>query len=134
MLAGALGLHVLCMVGTFGLLLGGQLSLPPEQRDSSEAGKKVLGLANALTGIGLIAGVAAYVLVIQAAKAGGGGVASHYHMVIGFKFMLLFAVGACLGIAGALLKKGKVGALSALRWTAMVLLAVAAFLGVNAGL
>jgi hypothetical protein len=133
MLTVFLWLHVVCMVGTFGLLLGAQFGIPAEYRDSPEVAKKVLGLGNALVGVGLIAGLVVFVVSMHAFKTGGVAMPSGYHAIIGIKFILVFAVGACLGVSYPLLKKGNRGALSALRYIALALLALASFLGVSLG-
>lgn len=129
----ALWLHVVCMVGTFGLVLGQQWVLPPAARDTPSITKRALAAGNALIAAGLVAGVVVYVITLQTARAAGTEVSSAYHLTIGIKFLLVFAVGACLGMGYPLLAQERYTALSGLRCVTLALLGLAAFLGLSAG-
>lgn len=110
-------LHILCMIGAFGVLAAAQFALPRDTRNSPGVARGISKLGNILIGIGLLAGVAFYGM----AKAHTFG--AHYNGVIGTKFILLLAVGALLAISK------KPGKGDAFRTIALVLISIAALLG-----
>lgn len=122
-------LHVLCMVATLGAAAFAQFGLSGEQRSEPRLAGRFNRLTHGLLGLGLLAGLAAYFLMI---KISGGGLPKGYHHSVGTKFVLFLAVGGCLGAASAVQRKGKDDKASVLRWVAVGLLAVAALLGVTA--
>jgi hypothetical protein len=117
------------MVGAFGVLLAAHLALPGGVRDTASVARRLAGLLNALLGLGLLTGLGMFVLRMRLLKSIGQELGSGYHAVIGTKFLLLLAIGACLGIASGKLRKGHTAAAHTLQTVAMILLAMAAFLG-----
>ena len=124
-----LWLHVLALVGAFGVLLAVCFALPGGTRDSGSAARRFTGLLNALLGIGLAAGLAVFALKLKESKELGFQLGGGYHGVVGAKILILLAVGACLGLAPRMVRKGRAGAAHLLQTLAMGLLALAAFLG-----
>jgi hypothetical protein len=110
-------LHILCMIGAFGVLAGAQFGLPSDVRNREDVARGISKIGNIFIGIGLLASVAFYGM----AKAHTFG--AHYNGVIGTKFVLLLAVGALLGMSK------KPGKGDTFRTVALVLIAVAALLG-----
>ncbi len=119
-------IHLLSMIGTFGALLFYQFGLSRAQRDDLDLARRLGRVCNLLIGIGFVAGLAGYYFTM---KISGGGVPGRFHMTVGVKFILLLGIGACLGVGGAMHKKGNTELASHLRWGALGLLALAAFLG-----
>lgn len=119
MLAVATWVHVMCMVGAFGGLLGVQLALPAELRRRDEVARGMAKLGNVLIGLGFVAGALSYGL------RHGHKLGPHFNGVIGLKFVLLLAVGALLAMSR---KPGK-GDL--FRTICIALLALAAFSGLS---
>ncbi len=112
-------LHILCMVGTVGVLLGAQVCCAAEHRNTPAASRATARLANILLGIGLLAGFAYYFLT------GGTTRGPHYNGVIGLKFVFLLGAGALIGIS----KRTDRG--DSLRWIAFGLLVSASLFGVT---
>lgn len=112
-------LHILCMVGTIGVLLAAQVCSTPEQRNSPTASRATARLANILLGIGLLAGFAYYFLTDGMTRG------AHYNGVIGMKFVFLLGAGALIGIS----KRTDRG--DSLRWIAFGLLVSASLFGVT---
>lgn len=123
-----LWIHLLCMAGAFGALLAAECMPTAAWKDGTVEGR-VLRLIHALIGIGFLAGLTTYIMRIDLAAAGSD--PGRLHMTIGIKFLLLVGVGACTGLASAMVRKGNAGAAGRLRWSAAILLAVAAFLGIH---
>ena len=69
-------------------------------------------------------------LVIKIAGASATPLASSVHMKIGIKLFLLIGAGACLGISSGMIRRERSSAASAQRTLALVLLAIAALIGV----
>jgi hypothetical protein len=107
-------IHILSMVGTFGGLLVFQFGLTAATRASEDNARAAAKLFNILIGIGLLAGIAQYVLKM------GWRMGPHYNGVIGLKFMILLAVGGLLAMSR------KPGKGNAFRLISCALLAVAA--------
>lgn len=124
-----LWLHVLALVGAVGVLLAVCFALPGGTRDSASVARRFSRMLNTLMGVGLAAGLTVFMLKLKESKALGFELGSLYHGVVGTKFLILLAVGACLGIAPRMLRKGRPGITHTLQALAMVLLALAAFLG-----
>ena len=115
------------MLGAFGVLLATQFALPAETRDIPRIAKRILSLANILTGIGLLAGFGLYFLTIKIANLPDAApLGENLHLAIGMKFMILLAVGACLGMGYPMVRKGNVEGANTLRWIALALMATAA--------
>ncbi len=110
-------LHLLCMVGTFGVLFLFQFGLPPAVRRDEANGRAVARVANILIGLGFVVGLLMY--GIEKGHLRGG----HFNGVIAMKFLILLAVGALLAMS----KKQERG--DKFRSIALALLALAAFLG-----
>ena len=117
------------MVSAIGALLVIQFALPGGTRDAAPVAQRCARLLNVLVAAGFLAGLVAFVIKLRAFKAAGVDLSSAYHSVVGTKILILLAVGACLGMAPALLRKGRSGAAHALRTVAFLLLVLAAFLG-----
>ena len=122
--------HLLCMVGTFGSLLITQLGLPKATRDDPAVAGACLRFMSFTLFVGLVFGVATYIVAIQSEKKLGGGLPSEFHMVIGIKFMIMILVAACFGMASGFVRKDKPATAHTLRWSAVFLLAGAALLGI----
>ena len=117
------------MVGSVGALLVIQFALPGGTRDGAPVAKRCARLLNMLVAVGFMAGLTVFAMKLRAFKAAGTDLSSTYLALVGTKILLLLAVGACLGMAPALLRKGRSGAAHALRTAALLLLVLAAFLG-----
>lgn len=118
-------LHLLAMVGAFGGLLFAHMT----QREGGAAAlKKAVRLFNIFLVIGLIAGLHLYGQKIMAAKAAAVSLGP-VHMVVGIKLVLLLAAGALVGISAKAVREGQMGKGSSLRVAALLLMAIAAFLG-----
>lgn len=124
-----LWLHVLTMVSAIGALLVIQFALPGGTRDAAPVAGRCSRLLNILVAVGLLAGLTAFAMKLRAFKAAGTDLSSTYHALVGTKILLMLAVGACLGMGPALLRKGRSGAAHTLRTVALLLLVLAAFLG-----
>ena len=123
-----LWVHLLCMIGAFGGLLAGRLTL---STNDSTSHRSVLKPVNVMLAIGLAAGLLSYFLKINAAGASGEELTGHVHMIVGIKFMILLGAAACCGIATGLTRKERGSAAGRLQWVACGLLAIAAYLGVS---
>ena len=119
-----LWLHLLCMIGCFGMILGSAISARAHSKESLAA-DKTLKIATLALVVGLLAGIVTMVLSLRLSS----GVASHYMMVIMVKFLLLLAAGAALGIASKKSSAGDAKAAAAPRGAALVVMAAAALLG-----
>lgn len=119
-------IHLLSMIGTFGALLFYQFGLSRAQRNDADLARRLGRVCNLLIAIGFVAGVAGYYFTM---KISSGAVPARFHTTVGVKFILLLGIGACLGVGGAMHKKGNTATASQLRWAALALLALAAFLG-----
>lgn len=117
-----LWLHILCMVGAFGVLLGFQMILPREMRDQAEVSRAFGKIVNWLILIGFLSGLTYYF------SRDGLQLGAHYNGVIGVKFVFLLGVGALVSIS-----KNKPSG-DALRWGAIVLLASATLFGLTLNL
>ena len=122
--------HLLCMVGTFGSLLITQLGLPKATREDPAVARACLRFMNFTLLVGLVFGVATYVVAIRSAKKLGGDLPSEFHMVIGIKFMLLFLVAAFFGMASGCVRKDLPTNAHTLMWAPVFILAGAALLGI----
>jgi hypothetical protein len=122
-----LWMHLLCMVGAFGALLAGGC-VPPDA--GAETSLRVLKRANLLIAIGFLAGLATYFVRIKLASLEDIELPGSLHMTVGIKFLILIGVGACVGIALAKTRKSDAAQAAPFRWAAVILLAIAAFLGV----
>ncbi len=121
-----LWIHLLSMIGAFGVLLGAQLCTPPA--DAGQPRKDRQGkVAAVLMAAGLLAGLVALSLKVKALE---GEMPEHLMSTISMKFLLLLAAGAATGIASRKFSLGKAAAASGLRWVAIVALAAAALLGI----
>jgi hypothetical protein len=109
--------HILCMLGAIGVLVGCQLCVPWDTRNSAGISRSTAKVANTLIGIGLLAGLGYY------AMKSGHTLGPHYNGVIGVKFVFLLGAGALIGIS----KRTDSGDL--LRWIAVILLVLAGFFG-----
>lgn len=109
--------HVLCMIGAFGVLAGAQFALPASLRNNEQAARGISRLCNIFIGIGLIAGLHGYFAF------GGFKNTAHVNGVIGLKFILLLAVGALIAMSK------KPGKGDTFRTISLVLLVIAGFLG-----
>ena len=124
----SLTVHLLSVLGCFGVLAAAVWGLPPDRRNDAGLRIPLHRCATFLLTVGLIAGLIAYVLKIKIAKADAIDLAGDAHMVVGVKFLILIAVGGCLGMGLSKMRRG--AGTAGLTWTALLLVAVAAFLGV----
>jgi hypothetical protein len=130
MIQGLVWLHIVCVLASFGGIFVATLGLSAERRADASLVRALLRWPHALLGLGFVAGLAIYMIKARTLHADGAG-ANPFDIVIGVKFLLLLAVGACLGIASGKLKKGGISAAHVLMRVALLLLAVAAYLGVG---
>ncbi|MDA1044909.1 MAG: hypothetical protein O3C57_06760 [Verrucomicrobia bacterium] len=120
-----LWLHILCMVGCFGMVLGSMVSARAHTRETLAADRTLKVAVLALV-FGLLAGIVAFVLTLRLAT----GVSPHFMMIIMVKFVLLLAAGAALGVASKKSSAGDAKAAHGPRLAALIALASAALLGV----
>ena len=113
-------LHILMMVGAFGVLLG--TALTPLNTESS---RRLHKIASPLLAVGFIIGFALYFVNIKA-----GIYQSQAHSLIATKILLLIAALGFLGIGSKKLKDGQTSAANTLRWLSIISLISAALLGV----
>lgn len=106
--------HVLSVVGVLGGLLLIQLGLPSATRGEPAIAQRLSRFLNALLLMGLLAGAALY------GMGHGHQMGAHYNSVIGFKFVVLLAVGGLLPLSR------RPGRGDTARWLAIVLMAAAA--------
>ena len=112
-----LWIHLLSMIGAFGVLLGDLVGLHKATRANAGAAR----LASLLLAVGLPAGLWLYRLKIAA-----GWGALGLHRTIGIKFVLLVGAGAFLGIASKQFRNGRPAPAAKLQGAAVALLAMAA--------
>jgi hypothetical protein len=123
--------HVLCMLGAFGGLLMIQFGLPREVRDSSETASVAGRLASMLIGVGFIAGFIIYWLNIQYAANNHEHLPGLEHSIVGIKFLLLIAAGGFMGLTSRYMKAQQPGKAGIYRGMSMVVMAIAALLGLS---
>ncbi len=110
--------HLLAVLGVFGGLLVYQLGLPASVRNEPAHARRASRVLNILLLAGLLAGLFLFMQVMPGYR--GTPAAGHFHGVIGFKLLVLLAVGALLPMSR------KPGRGDVLRWIALALLALAA--------
>ena len=114
-----LWIHLLSLIGAFGALLALQLILPRDLRAQAAVVRRFSQTVNWLVLIGFLAGLLIYIIK------DGPALGAHYNGIIGVKFLFLLGVGALNSIS-----RKKVRG-DALRWGAILLLAIAAFFGLS---
>ncbi len=85
--------HVTCMVGLLGGLLVYQIGLSTAARADAATLRSATRLWNILLGLGLLLGALMY------GKVNGHTLGGHFNGVVGFKFLVLLAVGGLLPVA-----------------------------------
>jgi hypothetical protein len=114
-----LWLHILSIIGAFGVLLGYQMILPKDMREQAEASRAIGKIVNWMVMIGFLAGLT-YYFARDGLNRG-----PHYNGIIAVKFLMLLGVGALVAIS-----KNRPMA-DALRWGAIILIAIAALFGLT---
>jgi hypothetical protein len=110
--------HLLAVLGVFGGLLVYQLGLPAGVRNEPANARRAGLVLNILLLAGLLAGLFLFMQLMPGYR--GTPAAGHFHGVIGFKLLVLLAVGGLLPMSR------KSGRGDALRWIAIALLVLAA--------
>ena len=119
--------HLVSMAGA----LGGLYFMHWVVEDGNLDGlKRGVRLFNFFIIAGILAGLHLYGQKIMAAKEGGFDI-SHVHQTVGIKITLLLAAGACVGISAKASRGGKTGKASTLRLAGVIIMALAAYLGVT---
>ncbi len=121
-------IHILCMTGAFGALAAVQFGLTRDDRCQSSTVAGPMRLANLLLAAGFLAGLVVFILAMRGAT-DAAPLPEKFHMLVGIKFLLIFAVGGLAGISSAKMRKGMPDKAGNLRIAAIILLAVAALLG-----
>ena len=124
----ALTVHLLSAIGCFGILIAASWGLPSDRRKDADIAIPLLRRATSLLTLGLITGLVVYFLRIRIVGESGNELVRFLHAVVGAKFLILIAVGGCLGMGLSRARRG--AAATALTGTALALLAVGTFLGV----
>ena len=123
-------IHIVFILGSFGMILAARCGLPIERRKDAELIIPLLRGATGLILLGFIAGLITYVLRIKLAQSTGVPLETSFHHVIGTKLLLLVATGACLGVGLSRARKTSGAAAAGFALAALILLATAAFFGV----
>ncbi len=123
--------HVLCMLGAFGGLLMIQFGLPRDVRDSTGSAGVANRLPSMLIGVGFLAGFLIYWLNISFAAKVGEQLPMLEHSVIGIKLLLLVAAGGFMGLTSRYMKDEKPGNAAIYRGMSILVLGLAALLGLS---
>jgi hypothetical protein len=114
-------LHLLSVLGVFGGLLVYQLGLPGAVRNDPVLARRANRLLSLLLLTGLLAGVFLFLKALPTYR--GTPAAGHFHGLIGFKLLVLVAVGGLLPLSR------RPGRGDVARWIAIALLVTAALAG-----
>lgn len=125
-----LWIHLIAMIGALGGLMHIQFGLPVHLRDRREDIAGSLKLSNLLLAVGFVVGFVLYYMKIRAGAASGNPLPAATHMAVGIKFLLFLSAMALLGIGAKKLRDNNAAIAHTLRLTAIVVLALAALLGV----
>lgn len=121
----ALWIHLLCMVGCFGMVLAAHISSKAHTKETL-ATDKTLSIAAMVLGLGLVAGIVVFLLKAKLAAE----LPSQFMMFITIKLLLLVAAGGSLAMASKNARKGDAEAGKVGRLVALASIASAALLGV----
>ncbi len=121
----ALWIHLLCMVGCFGMVLAAHIASRAHTRETLATDKTLSTAAMAL-GLGLVAGIAVFLLKAKLATE----LSSAFMMIITIKLLLLVAAGGSLAMASKKAREGDADAGKVGRLVALASIAIAALLGV----
>lgn len=116
-------LHLLSVLGVFGGLLVLQLGVPAAVRNDADLARRTGRVLNVLLLAGLLAGLFLFMKAMPNYR--GTPAAGHFHGIVGFKILVLVAVGGLLPMSR------KPGRGDAARWSAIALLAAAALAGLT---
>jgi len=124
-----LWLHLLFLVGAFGGIVFIDRLLADGSGDHPALARKGSRLGHVFLGLGLLAGLALYVLRIR--DLGDTAAASHLHAVVGVKFLLFLGAAFCLGMASRRTREQPYTRSAQSYWVATcVMLVLAAALGI----